>query len=164
MVSSRVEQSGIQGLLSMPLILSEVLQVLTTSLKATLDIFKGSCTGKVVLIVDDSAVNLLFVKSILQQLDLTVMEASNGEEALDILNNHHCDLMLTDIQMSVLDGLEVTKRIRSEKSNYRNIPIIGLSGDSSQETVLKAKHFGMNDYLVKPFDNMLLLRKVVSLL
>ena len=80
------------------------------------------------------------------------------------MNNHHCDLMLTDIQMSVLDGLEVTKRIRSEKSNYRNIPIIGLSGDSSQETVLKAKHFGMNDYLVKPFDNMLLLRKVVSLL
>ncbi len=164
MARSRGEQSGIQGLLSMPLVLSEVLQGLTTALKATNDIFKGSFTGKVVLIVDDSAVNLLFVKSLLQQLDLTVMEASNGEEALDILNNHHCDLMLTDIQMPVLDGLETTKHIRSEKCTYRNIPIIGLSGDSSQETVLKAKHYGMNDYLVKPIDNMILLRKVVSLI
>jgi two-component system CAI-1 autoinducer sensor kinase/phosphatase CqsS len=100
----------------------------------------------------------------LHQHGVTVIEASNGKEALDKLEHHHCDLLLIDIQMPVLDGLEATKRIRSGKSDYKNIPIIGLSGDSSKETVHHATQYGMNDYLVKPVNNIVLLQKVTSLI
>lgn len=164
MVRPKVEQSGIQGVLSMPMIVQEFLLVLGTSLKAKADTQKGTLAGKVVLVVDDSAVNIISIRSMLQSHGITVMEASNGKEALDKLDNHDCDLLLLDIQMPVLDGLEATKRIRSGKSDYKNIPIIGLSGDSSKETLLHAIQYGMNDYLVKPVDRTVLLEKVSSLI
>ncbi|MCX6180066.1 MAG: response regulator [Chlorobiales bacterium] len=163
-VRARVEKSGIQGLIALPLVLSEFLQVLATSLKAKPAKQKGSLSGKVVLVVDDSAINLMVIRSMLKQHGITVLEASNGKEALDKLENHHCDLLLIDIQMPVLDGLEATKRIRLGKHYFRNIPIIGLSGDSSNETVSMAKQSGMNDYLIKPVDSIVLLQKITSLI
>jgi len=163
-IRARVEKSGILGLLSMPLVLPEFLQVLSVSMKAKPEKQKGTLNGKVILVVDDSAINLLLIRSMLKQDGITVLEASNGKEALDILENNHCDLLLMDIQMPILDGLEATKRIRSGKHYFKNIPIIGLSGDSSEETVLMAMQSGMNDYLIKPVDNTALLRKITSLL
>jgi two-component system CAI-1 autoinducer sensor kinase/phosphatase CqsS len=159
----RAEKSGIQGLISMPLVLPELLQVLSAAITSNSSELHGSLAGKTLFVVDDSAVNRMIIRTMLQKLRVTVMEASNGQEALDILENHHCDLLLMDIQMPVLDGLETAKRIRSGKHNYRNIPIIGLSGDSDQETVQQAMQCGMNDYLVKPVDNKLLLEKIASL-
>ena len=119
---------------------------------------------KKILVVDDSAVNIISIRSMLQLHGIKVIEASNGKEALDKLDSHDCDLLLLDIQMPVLDGLETTKRIRSGKSDYKNIPIIGLSGDSSNETLANALHYGMNDYLVKPVDRIILIQKVSSLI
>lgn len=164
MVRPKVEQSGIHGVLSMPLIFQEFLLVLGTSLKAKADTPKGALAGKVVLVVDDSAVNIISIRSMLQLHGIKVIEASNGKEALDKLDSHDCDLLLLDIQMPVLDGLEATKRIRSGKSDYKNIPIIGLSGDSSNETLANALQYGMNDYLVKPVDRIILIQKVSSLI
>lgn len=163
-VRARVEKSGIQGLLSMPLVLADFLQVLTTSLQSKPEKQKGTLKGKIVLVVDDSPVNLMVIKSILQQQGIIVLEASNGKDALEMLEHRDCDLMLMDIQMPVLDGIEATKRIRSGKNSSRNIPIIGLSGDSSNETVLMAMQNGMNNYIIKPIDNKVLVEKITSLI
>jgi two-component system, CAI-1 autoinducer sensor kinase/phosphatase CqsS len=160
---ARAEKSGIHGLLTIPMVLPELLQVLSSSIQKNSASLQGSLVGKTLLVVDDSAVNRMIIRTMLQKLRVTVMEASNGQEALDILENHQCNLLLMDIQMPVLDGLEAAKRIRSGNHDYRNIPIIGLSGDSDNETVKQAMQCGMNDYIVKPVDNILLFEKIASL-
>ncbi|EAT58197.1 ATP-binding response regulator [Chlorobium ferrooxidans] len=160
----RAEKSGIQGLLSLPIALADFLHLVTASIKENPAILQGSLGGKTLLVVDDSAVNRMIIRNILQKFRLTIVEAVNGQEAMETLENHHCDLMLMDLQMPVLDGLETAKRIRSGQWEYRNIPIIGMSGNSDPETVQQAMLSGMNDYLLKPLDNRLLLKKVVALI
>ncbi|NTW69107.1 MAG: response regulator [Chlorobiaceae bacterium] len=163
MLQGRAEKSGIHGLLSLPLRLPDFLQALTSSIKENPAILQGSLAGKTLLVVDDSAVNRMIIRNMLQKFHLTIVEAVNGREALDTLENHHCDLILMDMQMPVMDGLETAKRIRSGQWEFRNVPIIGMSGDSDPATVQKAMLNGMNDYLVKPVENKLLLKKVAAL-
>jgi two-component system CAI-1 autoinducer sensor kinase/phosphatase CqsS len=111
--------------------------------------------GKIILIVDDENVNLKYSAKILENFDFKVKTAMNGKEAIEILDKETCDLILMDINMPVLDGYEATKLIRKGDSfknfdNFKMIPIIGLSGDSSQEVIQKAKENGMNDLICKP--------------
>lgn len=75
-------------------------------------------------------------------------------------NNKAYDLVLMDIQMPGLDGLETTRQIRDDhRFGFRDIPIIGFSGESDEKEISRAFNVGMNDYLIKPIDNMLLIRK-----
>ncbi|ABL65818.1 response regulator [Chlorobium phaeobacteroides] len=164
LLKGRAEKLGIQALLSMPIVLAELLSVLAEAIETKPDTLKNSLAGKTVLVADDSALNRMVVKNILQRGGLTVLDAKNGQEAIDILEHYPCDLLLIDIQMPVLDGLEAAKRIRATKSGYRGIPIICLSGDGDKETVRRAMESGMNDYLIKPVDSKNLLQKVSRLL
>jgi two-component system CAI-1 autoinducer sensor kinase/phosphatase CqsS len=111
--------------------------------------------GKVILIVDDENVNLKYSAKILENFDFKVKTAMNGEKAIEILDQENCDLILMDINMPVLDGYKATKLIRKGDSfknfdNFKIIPIIGLSGDNSQEIIKKSKESGMNDLICKP--------------
>ena len=156
--------SGIDAWISMPPALSELLYALKTTLQTTHETLKESLDGKTVLVVDDLDFNRRVIKSMLNKLGVTIHEASDGQDALDKLKTYHCDLLIMDMKMPVLDGFEATRRIRSGISTYRNIPILGLSGNLDNTTLKMAKQSGMNDCLTKPVKLKEFLQKVGSML
>lgn len=105
-----------------------------------------------ILAVDDHPSNLKLVKAILEGMGCEVQTASNGQEALDQYQARCFDLILMDIQMPGMDGIEVTKRIRLLEVQKEHTPIVALTAHAlttEKESVLMA---GMDDYLTKPID------------
>jgi len=158
------ETSAIDAWISMPPTLSELLYALKTALQTARETLRESLDGKTVLVVDDLDFNRRVIKSMLNKLGVTIHEASDGQDALDKLKMHHCDLLIMDMRMPVLDGFEAARRIRSGISNYRNIPILGLSGNLDNATLNIAKQSGMNDCLIKPVKLKEFLQKVAVML
>ena len=102
------------------------------------------------LVTDDNLVNRKVANKLLQKLGCEVIEASDGQEALDSVSSGNIDLVLMDVQMPNMDGLTATSRIRKMSSPLCNTPIIGLSANAmpaDQEEMLNA---GMDSYLAKP--------------
>jgi len=109
----------------------------------------------VILVADDVAMNKLLVKSIIKQLypNIEIVEASNGKEALNIAKSTALDIILMDIQMPEMDGVEATKQIREfEKIKGTHIPIIALTAGVFKEEKEKCFKAGMDDFLKKPVD------------
>jgi CheY-like chemotaxis protein/signal transduction histidine kinase len=158
------ETSEIDTWISMPPALSELLYALKTSLQTARETLKESLAGKTVLVVDDLDFNRRVIKSMLNKLGVTILEASDGQDALDKLKANHCDLLIMDMRMPVLDGFEATRRIRSGISTYRNIPILGLSGNLDNASQKLARQCGMNDCLIKPVKLKEFLQKVAGML
>ncbi len=105
------------------------------------------------LIVDDSSVMRKIVERSLRQagLDLSsVMEAGNGAEALGILDGNTVDLILSDINMPVMDGLEFVRQLqRVEK--LRGVPVVMITTEGSESNVVQALSLGAKGYIRKPF-------------
>ena len=101
-----------------------------------------------ILIVDDSVTIRLTIELILKREHETIT-AVNGQDALDILDQRDIDLIVTDIQMPVMDGYELLRRIR-EDERYRQYPVIMLSQSSNPEDPSLAKKSGANHFLSKP--------------
>lgn len=80
-----------------------------------------------------------------------IVEASSGFEALRLLPREKVDLILTDINMPVINGLELISYLRNN-SNYLSIPVFIISSESSRKDIEKGKLLGANEYLIKPFD------------
>ena len=160
----RAEKSGIAELLSLPLMLQPMVSALSAALSLKGRQFeKKDLSEKKVLLVDDSSVNRTAVRGMLQHLGIThVVEASNGIDALEIIEKMALDLLLLDIQMPVLDGLEVTRRIRKGSSLNGSVPIIAMSGESDSAIIEEAMQSGMNAYLVKPVDRLLIQQKILQ--
>ncbi|HNX90318.1 MAG TPA: response regulator [Candidatus Omnitrophota bacterium] len=104
--------------------------------------------GLRVLIVEDHPVNLKLLVKFLEMLGCKPDSAKDGQEAIQMLKQNTYDMILMDIQMPVLDGIEATKIIRKEINTH--IPIIALSAAVMKEDVVSARTAGMNDYLTKP--------------
>lgn len=102
-----------------------------------------------VLAVEDNELNKMVLQVVLKKYGCQIEIASNGEEALEILTRKEFNIILMDVQMPIMDGIEATKIIR-EKRNLTT-PIIGLSANALREEVSICKSAGMNDYLVKPY-------------
>jgi len=101
----------------------------------------------VVLVVDDSAVERRLAGGILDKIDgLTVEYASNGLEALENIENHHPDMVLTDLQMPEMNGLELVGRIRQK---YPLIPVILMTAHGSEEIAVQALQRGAASYVPK---------------
>ena len=106
-----------------------------------------------VLIVDDSSVMRKIVERALRQagLELTeVLEASNGAEALVQVQKGSLDMILSDINMPVMDGLEFLKNLANIES-ARNIPVVIITTEGSEARVVEALSAGAKGYLRKPF-------------
>jgi two-component system, sensor histidine kinase and response regulator len=104
-----------------------------------------------VLLVEDIYVNQLVVKEMLRPSGVNLEMANNGKEALHILENASFDLVLMDIQMPEMDGIEATRRIRKD-NRLKEIPIIAMTAHamkSDRDICLQA---GMDDYITKPVD------------
>ena len=115
-----------------------------------------------VLIADDNPMNRIVVKRILTKHDVQVTAVENGKDAIDILNDKTFDIILMDIQMPIMDGIEATKFIRG-KLNLQT-PIVALTGTSSQDQVELCFSVGMNEYIEKPFNSKTLLQTLVKLI
>lgn len=111
-----------------------------------------------VLVVEDNVINQQLVYVMLSKLGCIVAMADNGKEAIDKIRSNPFDLILMDVQMSVLNGIEATRIIRKKISS--EIPIIGLSANIYKEDIEKCLESGMNDYLEKPFSEKDLQEKI----
>lgn len=113
--------------------------------------------GMRVLVVDDNKMNVIIASRFLSKWNVTIDEAHNGMVAIQMVQNNFYDLVIMDLQMPVMDGFEATKII---KETYPELPVIALTADAMPETYAKARNYGMNDYLTKPFMPEILFEKV----
>ncbi|MDR2694922.1 MAG: response regulator [Deltaproteobacteria bacterium] len=106
-----------------------------------------------VLLVEDNEINQEIAKAFLLELGIAPSVAGNGQEALEIFGHEHFDLILMDVQMPVMDGLEATRRIRaSGKPGAELVPILAMTANAMAEDRAKSLAAGMNDHLSKPFN------------
>ncbi|WP_232697644.1 response regulator transcription factor [Brevibacillus daliensis] len=111
-----------------------------------------------VLVVDDEAEIREAINIYLRNEDITVFQAKNGREALEVLDNVEIHLILLDIMMPEMDGIKATFKIRETK----NIPIIMLSAKSEDMDIVLGLNVGADDYVTKPFNPIELIARVKS--
>lgn len=112
-----------------------------------------------IYIVDDVAANLLYVNDVLSELNADITVASNGREALQLIQRKIPDLILLDISMPGMDGYEVC-RLLKEQEETRKIPVIFLTAKIDSEDIIKGFEMGAVDYIGKPFNAKELLSRV----
>lgn len=121
--------------------------------------------GNKVLLVEDNKINQLVVAKMLRKLGMEVITSDDGLEALEAYSNQYFDLVLMDIQMPKMDGYRTTAEIRkSSDPRKRDVPIIALTASAFLTEKEKAKLFGMNDHVGKPFGPEDLLDKISNCL
>ncbi len=105
-----------------------------------------------VLLVEDERINRLTTGRTLERLGYGLLEAANGQEALGLLSREHADIILMDIQMPVMDGIECTRHIRNGEvpGLDKAVPIVALTAYASGKDRERFLRLGMNDYLAKP--------------
>lgn len=107
---------------------------------------------KNVLIVEDSKAIRSVIRIALEEAgDFFAAEANNGFEALKMLPSRRFDLIITDINMPDINGLELISYLRNN-ANYLSIPVFIISTEGSQQDIEKGRRLGANEYLTKPFD------------
>lgn len=117
--------------------------------------------SKKILIVEDDEISQFLIKKMLDDLSYESIVASNGIEALEILEVEEFDLIFMDMEMPILSGLETVKRIREAGNiKYTNIPIIGISANPFENRLHNYKETGLNDYITKPVLEQVLLEKI----
>ncbi|MEK4368957.1 MULTISPECIES: response regulator transcription factor [Paenibacillus] len=113
-----------------------------------------------VLVVDDDSHIRKLIRIYLEKNQFSVLEAPDGQEALDILSHTKVDLAIVDVMMPRIDGIELTEDIRS----YLDIPILMVTAKGESKDKVRGFNAGSDDYLVKPFDPVELILRVKSLL
>jgi CheY-like chemotaxis protein len=113
---------------------------------------------KKILIVDDTDFNRDLVVQLLED-DFETVIAENGEEALQKTESERPDLILMDLGMPVMDGWEATRLLKAN-DNLKHIPIIAVTSHAMVGDEIDARKAGCDDYLPKPIDEDLLLRKI----
>ncbi|MEO0581980.1 MAG: response regulator [Bacteroidota bacterium] len=106
---------------------------------------------KRVLVAEDEEINLVIATHILNRAGYQVVPVDNGEAAIEAIRREKFDLVLMDIEMPIMDGLEAIPHIR-ELPNGSTIPIVALTAHSLPEKLQQIQEVGGNDYLLKPFD------------
>lgn len=119
--------------------------------------------GATVLCVDDDKFDLVLYKAILDEAGYTVLFASCGEEALNILSSINCDLVLLDHTMPNMSGLEVCRSIRS-KQDLSGIPVVYATSSSDRNVKIDAFEAGVSDFISKPVDPIELTARIRNLL
>lgn len=119
--------------------------------------------GKRILLADDNKMNILLAQTVIKKYKMITDVAYNGLEALELFKTNDYDLILTDIQMPEMGGIELTRTIRvyPDKSKS-NIPILGVTANVLQEDRKKYIESGINDLVLKPFSEKELIDKIAD--
>ncbi len=124
-----------------------------------------SLQGLKILIAEDNELNMEIVKTLFEHEGATILEAKNGQEALDLFSKsklYEIDAILMDVMMPVMNGYKATQKIRAiNRKDAKEIPIIGMTASAFIEDRIKAKEAGMNEHLSKPI-SIRQVNKVVS--
>ncbi|HEX5755044.1 MAG TPA: adenylate/guanylate cyclase domain-containing protein [Arenimonas sp.] len=116
-----------------------------------------------ILVVDDETANRDYLQQELEELGYAAMLASDGEQALAVIEMAPPDCVLLDIRMPGMDGFEVLQRIKSDATR-RHIPVLIVSAESDMRSVLRGIELGADDYLTKPIDDVLLKARLLACL
>jgi two-component system sensor histidine kinase/response regulator len=117
--------------------------------------------GAHVLVADDNAVNQEVASEFLTDAGLQVSVCSSGRECIELLQKNRFDLVLMDIQMPEMDGLEATRRIR-KTLRFSSLPIIAMTAHAMEGDREKSLEAGMNDHITKPIDPLLLYQALLQ--
>ncbi|MGB0723340.1 MAG: response regulator [Gammaproteobacteria bacterium] len=111
-----------------------------------------SADGHRVLLVEDNPVNRKVAQALLKRLNLNVVNAENGHEALECLRQSRFDLVLMDVQMPEMDGLEATRRLRARESelDLPHTPVVALTANAMATDRSDCRDVGMDDFIAKP--------------
>lgn len=104
-----------------------------------------------ILLVEDNALNLELAREVLEAKGFTVIEATSGREALRLAAEHLPDLVLLDIRLPDLDGLEVARRLRCEPAT-RGLVLVALTAQAMRGDERAARNAGISGYITKPID------------
>jgi len=116
-----------------------------------------------ILVVENEVSNRILIERVLSTRGYRCLSASNGLEALKVLDAEHVDLILTDLSMPVLDGYRATQLIRARPS-MAHVPIVAVTAYALNDENEAARQIGCNEYLTKPFKPRQLLEVVERLL
>ena len=105
--------------------------------------------SKVALTVDDSRTMRDMVAFTMESAGFDVIAARDGEHALEVLAGRSVDVIITDINMPILDGLKLVKRLRADE-NYKEVPIVIITTEGAEEDRQRALALGANAYITKP--------------
>jgi len=119
---------------------------------------------KRILIVEDNQINAIVLRRILQNCNFDTFVAEDGKQGVDAVVSFQPDLVLMDINMPVMNGIDSTKEIRNLPGNISRVPIFAVTADITAETTKISKSIGMNEYLTKPIDVDVLLKLILDYL
>lgn len=157
---------GIRGVIARPIRQERLLEVLLRALESPKSVSDQDTLAKVsfqdvvqfdarVLVAEDNSVNQAVAESMLENLGCRIVLANNGREAVNLATHTPCDLILMDIQMPEMDGIEAMKRIRAverEALPPRHTPMVAVTAHAITGDRENYLSMGMDDYLSKPFD------------
>lgn len=115
------------------------------------------------LVVDDNSMNRIMLSRYITKLGYQATLAENGRQALEKLQGEPFDLVLLDVQMPEMDGYQVLEHLKAD-THLRDIPVIMISAVEELESVVKCIELGAQDYLPKPFDQVLLRARLTACL
>jgi CheY-like chemotaxis protein/HPt (histidine-containing phosphotransfer) domain-containing protein len=117
------------------------------------------------LVVDDEEYNRMLLETILARWGMTTALCDSGKKAIEELAKNKYDIVLMDVRMPGMDGIETTEQIRSGKAvNDARVPVLALTAAGSEQDIMKCRIAGMNDFLSKPFREAELFEKICAVL
>jgi signal transduction histidine kinase/CheY-like chemotaxis protein/HPt (histidine-containing phosphotransfer) domain-containing protein len=134
--------------------------------EAEVSIFSGKdkLKGLKILVAEDNRMNQRVAKAVLEKEGATVKVVENGKEVLEMLQEVNFDILLLDIRMPEMGGIECIQAIRSLQIPMQKIPVIALTANALKEERDLCIQEGMNDYLTKPFNSQVLTQRILNLL
>ena len=108
--------------------------------------------SKKIIVAEDSSVIQNLTKKILSQLNYEISSVKNGQQVLDLLEKDEFGMVLLDIHMPVMDGMECARQIRSMSGSNQNIPIVAITGNANNYTMEDFEEAGINAFIPKPLN------------
>ena len=143
---------GSEFTVRIPLTISKTAMIASPKSKLKIDT-TAILKNKKLLIADDTKMNLILISRIIDKLGASYDLAENGQIAFEMFEANSYDLIITDIAMPIMDGIELTKQIRQYPVSAKaGVPVVGFTGYIDEHNLSQFRAAGMNDILPKPFD------------